>query len=254
MYFLYKGAGAPASPPRVARWLKEAGAPQPTEAYRGPDVPAWLKDGLQDVLRSLKWGETQAGSVVTSLPSNVRDALRLARRALSTTWVEAWDEHNMLVQYLVFTCGPLRSATLQATFGVVYAELEEASDPLRMYELLLHETAHHALALKEQFTQFLDNPNAVGTHALRPDPRPLRGVLHAAFVMCRLAEGLGRYLEAHPSGGPLDGCPVRERHAFALKSLCEALTVLDDTAVWTEDGCALRATLGVCLEREGAPA
>lgn len=253
VYSLYKGAGTNADLGETARQLEEAGALAPTEAYSGPHHPLWLRDGLQEVLRSLDWGEENVGTVVTELPHEVSVSLRLARQALSSSWTEAWAEHNTLVQYLVFARGPLRSATIQSTFGAVYAEVEEASDPLRMFELILHESAHHSLALREQFTRFIDNPDAVGAHALRPDPRPLRGVLHAAFVMCRISEGLSRYQRVHPSGGPLDGCPVEERRRFAQDSLREALAVLDGTAVWTDDGRALRAAMGRCLVSEAVP-
>jgi hypothetical protein len=254
VYSLYKGGGIDADLGETARQLEDAGTLTPTEVYRGGSHhPLWLRDGLQEVLRSLDWGEENVGTVVTELPHEVSTSLRLARQALSSSWPEAWAEHNTLVQYLVFARGPLRSATIQSTFGAVYAEVEEASDPLRMFELILHESAHHSLALREQFTRFIDNPDAVGAHALRPDPRPLRGVLHAAFVMCRISEGLSRYQRVHPSGGPLDGCPVAERRRFAHDSLREALTVLDGTALWTNDGRALRTAMGRCLTSEKVP-
>jgi hypothetical protein len=253
VYSLYKGAATEAEVTEVTRWLVEAGTPGPTEVYDGPTEALWVRDGFQEVLRSLDWGEESVGTVITDLPADVRGALRLARQALRSCWPEAWAEHNTLVQYLVFVCGPLRSATIQSTFGAIYANVEEAGDPLRTFELLLHETAHHSLALREQFTRFMSNPDAVGAHALRPDPRPLRGVLHAAFVMCRIVEGLRRCLIVHPQGGPLDGLPVEQRRRFALDSLAEALTLLDDTAQWTDDGLALRASMGACLEREGSP-
>jgi len=253
VYSLYKGARTDADLGETARQLEEAGTLAPTEAYSGPHHPLWLRDGLQEVLRSLDWGEENVGTVVTELPHGVSTSLRLARHALSSSWTEAWAEHNTLVQYLVFARGPLRSATIQSTFGAVYAEVEEASDPLRMFELILHESAHHSLALREQFTRFIDNPDAVGAHALRPDPRPLRGVLHAAFVMCRISEGLSRYQRVHPSGGPLDGCPVEDRLRFAQDSLREALAVLDGTALWTDDGRALRTAMGRHLASEAVP-
>lgn len=253
VHSVYKGGAPEPGLTELTRRLTEAGTPGPTEVYTGRTDPLWLRDGFQEVLRSLNWGEEEAGTVVVDLPDEVRTALGLARQALAACWPEAWAEHNTLVSYLVFARGPLRSATVQSTYGTVYAEVEEAGDPLRMYELLLHETAHHSLALREQFTRFIANPEAVGTHALRPDPRPLRGVLHAAFVMCRIAEGFRRYLDVHPQGGPLDGCPVEERRRFALDSLDDALTLLDDTARWTDDGRALRASMGACLAREGVP-
>lgn len=250
VYALYKGT-FDEDAAEVRTRLQAAGRPAPASAYEGPHDPLWLRDGLQEVLRSLNWGEEKVGSVVTDLPGTVATALELARQALRSAWPEAWDEHNTLVHYLVFAQGPLRSATIQSTFGVVYAEVEEAGDPLRMYELLLHESAHHSLALREQFTRFIDNPDTLGSHALRPDPRPLRGVLHAAFVMCRMAEGISRYLDLHASGGPLDGGAVEERLAFAQESLRAALAVLDGSAQWTGDGLALRESMERCVEREG---
>jgi hypothetical protein len=222
-----------------------------TTAFDGAADEVWVRDGLGEVLRSLGWAEPDAGSVVTDLPVVLDRALGLARQALEVAWPEAWAEHNRLVQHIVFVAGPVRSATLQSTYGAVYAEVGEASDPLRMFELLLHESGHHSLLLREQFTRFLANPEELGAHALRPDERPLRGVLHAAFVMCRIADGLRRYERAHPSGGPLDGCPVADRIAFAEDSLRAALAVLDEKARWTPDGQILRASLGTyAVQRE----
>ncbi|MCU7827350.1 aKG-HExxH-type peptide beta-hydroxylase [Kitasatospora sp. DSM 101779] len=249
VHSLYQDTGD-AGLAETRRQLQEAGTPAPTAVYTGSPDPLWLRDGLQEVLRSLNWGDEQVGTVVTALPSEVRRSLELGRQALRSAWPEAWSEHNTLVEYLVFVEGPVRSATLQSTFGAIYAEVQEAGDPLRMFELLLHESAHHALSLREQFTRFIDNPDAVGTHALRPDPRPLRGVLHAAFVMWRIAEGLERYQRTHQAGGPLDGCPVEERRVFALESLQSALALLDESAQWTEDGQLLRAALKARVKHE----
>jgi hypothetical protein len=251
VHSLYRGSS---TSDETMSWLQDASATAPAEVYTGTGDLPWLRDGLQEALRSLGWGDENVGKVVAVLPFEVERSLDLARQALRSAWPEAWAEHNSLVQYLVFVQGPVRSATVQSTFGAVYAEVEEASDPLRMYELLLHESAHHALALREQFTSFIGNPDAVASHALRNDPRPLRGVLHAAFVMCRMLSGFNRYLAAHPSGGPLDGCPVEERRQFALDSLNAALTTLDDTALWTEDGKLLQAAMVACAEREGVRA
>jgi HEXXH motif-containing protein len=236
-------------PPAVAD-LREgfAAAAQvaPVVVHSGPEVPPWLRRGVQEVLRSLGWGDEDVAEVLADLPADVARALRLSRDALRDSWSEAWAEHNGLVHQIVVVRGPVRSATLQSTYGVVYAEAAEAADPVRCFELLLHENAHHALSLREQFTTFIENPDELGSHALRPDPRPLRGVLHAAFVMWRLTRGYERYLAAYPAGGPLDGGAVGERLAFARASLAGALEVLE-AAVWTPDGQALRAALATGL-------
>lgn len=241
VHSLYKNAGEFGAA-ATAPWLEQARTAGAAQVWSGrPDLP-WLRDGLDEALRSLGWDE-DSGQILTAVPAKAEQALRLARQALRSAWPQAWAEHNSLVRYVVYVQAPLRSATVQSTFGAIYAEVGEASDPLRMFELLLHESGHHALALREQFTRFLDNPEDIGAHSLRPDPRPLRGVLHAAFVSYRMACGLSRYLGTHPAGGPLDGCPVEERLEFARVSLRAALAVLDTTAQWTADGAPLRASL-----------
>ncbi|WP_033819691.1 HEXXH motif-containing putative peptide modification protein [Kitasatospora sp. MBT63] len=252
VHSLYRNT-AGAGPAETRRQLQEAGSPAPAAVYTGPPDAPWLRDGLQEVLRSLGWGDEQVGTVVTALPPEAWSSLYLSRQALRTAWPEAWSEHNTLVEHLVLVRGPMRSATLQSTFGAIYAQVQETGDPLRMFELLLHESAHHALLLREQFTRFIANPDAVGTHALRPDPRPLRGVLHAAFVMWRITEGLHRYQRTHRGGGPLDGHPVEERRIFALQSLHSALALLDESAQWTEDGRILRTALRTSAKHEGIP-
>lgn len=250
VHFLYRGREN-IDAAETARCLRQAGALEPTEVYSGSTDQPWLRHGLREALRSLGWDEENVGRVLDSVPSQTQRALELARQALRSAWPEAWQEHNTLVRYLVYVEGPVRSATVQSTFGAIYAEVVEASDPLRMFELLLHESGHHALALREQFARFLHNPDALGTHALRNDPRPLRGVLHAAYVTCRMASGLRRYLQVHPAGGPLDGCPVQERLEFAHEAIRQALAVLV-AAEWTDDGLLLKAALEACAEQEGA--
>lgn len=222
--------------------LAEAATLDPTEVFEGsPDTP-WVRAGLQDVLRSLGWGDDEVGEIEAFLPE-LRRSHALAVEGLTGCWPEAVDEMDILVDQLVFVRGPVRSATVQSTFGAVWAEVEEANEPLRMFELLLHETAHHSLALKEQFATFLENPDDLGSHAFRPDPRPLRGVLHAAVVMARIGEGLRRYTSTYGDGGPLQGCAVQERTQFADDALLAALAILTEQARWTEDGTVLRRSL-----------
>lgn len=211
-------------------------------AYSGSTTEPWALEGLQDVLRSLGWGDEKVGRVVHP-DADLTRCLTLASEALKACWPEAWDEVNLLVDQIVYVDGPVRSATHQSTFGVIWAQVEEASDPELMFEMLLHEGGHHSLALREQFATFLQNPQDLATHAFRPDPRPLEGVLHAAFVMARMWSGLVKYRRAFGDAGPLEGTPLAEREQFTKDGLRAALETLDEHASWTPEGVDLFASL-----------
>jgi HEXXH motif-containing protein len=71
-------------------------------------------------------------------------------------------------------------------------------DPVFVLEALVHESAHHHLCLAEMESLLVD-PKHDGTYPspLRPEPRPLRGILlayHALAYICAL------YVEARACG------------------------------------------------------
>lgn len=252
----YHITDAPFDPDEVralrAAFSAAADAPRTATVHHGAD-DSWARDGLHRAVAALGWDEPDAARIASVIPAEVEHALDLARCALMGAWPEAWAEHNQLIEELVFAEGPLRSATTQTTFGAVYVSVEEAYDPVRLFEVLLHETGHHALALRCQFTRFLENPDTVGSHPLRSDSRPLRGVLHAAFVLTRIADGLRRYLLAFPADGPLDDTLVRARLETNADGLDAVLEQLGDTAEWTADGVALdQSMLAAAYEIGGA--
>ncbi|MEU0777458.1 HEXXH motif-containing putative peptide modification protein [Streptomyces sp. NPDC006135] len=253
----YTLAGHPldhAEGPALAELLR-SGAVSGTPATVLVDTDQdWVRDGLASSLDSLHESDAEAARSLPGFPTDVRDALSRAQDALRLAWPDAWEEHNTLIRHVVFTTAQLRSATSASTFGAVYVGTHEATEALRMFEVLLHETGHHALNLREQFTRFLVNPETEAGHALRRDPRPLRGVLHAAFVLWRIEEGLRRYEAACPDGGPLDGCAWRERRAEAAGQLQQTLRALDAAAEWTTCGANLRQSLSAPVLADAAVA
>ncbi|SEB30636.1 HEXXH motif-containing protein [Streptomyces misionensis] len=226
--------------PWLSEVLYQAALATPSATpYTGPKA-SWIVNALRELIEP----SANEYPVVIDLPRRLRVSLEIARRAFSLAWPEAWAEHNLLVKYLVFIdAQPMRSATHQTTFGAVYLEANAAEDPLNLFLDLVHETGHHALALRDQFAGFLKNPDALSEHPLRPGARPLRGVLHAAFVLWRMAEALRRYDQVAPRGGPLDGHPWQTQHAELAEQLLAVLQRLDADAQWTDSGLALRRSL-----------
>ncbi|MFC7862883.1 HEXXH motif-containing putative peptide modification protein [Streptomyces murinus] len=234
-------------------WLSEVLRQATLEApsatpYTGPKA-SWIVDALRELIDT----PAKEYPVISDLSRRLQFSLEKATFAFALSWPEAWAEHNLLVNYLVFIdAQPMRSATHQTTFGAVYLEAHAAEDPLNLFLDLVHETGHHALALRDQFAGFLANPDALSEHPLRPGVRPLRGVLHAAFVLWRMTEALRRYGQAAPRGGPLDGHPWRERYMELTDQLLKVLQRLDADAKWTESGIALRCSLNEDFPRDDA--
>jgi hypothetical protein len=111
-------------------------------------------------------------------------ALRLLRVLLP----EVADWLTAYVKILVFLDGGgtvSRSSSAAELPGIVFAD---AVSELALLEVLVHEAAHHLLYLEEvrgPLVDPLDNRRFVSP--LRPDPRPLRGILlayHALAFIC----------------------------------------------------------------------
>ena len=241
---------APDGTAAVRAGVRAAAHPEPACTTFGGPIEDWTRVGLASSLVSLNVGD-EAFTIMTALPPSIRDAVDRSRQALAAAWPAAWAEHNRLVQTLVFTDAPLRSATCARTFGAIFVSTEETAEALRMFEVLVHESAHHALSLRERFTTFVDNPDDTASHPLRPDPRPLHGVLHAAFVLARLVTAVERYLRDAGTSRLLDAARCRDRLAELREQLVAVLAVLDDRARWTADGARLRTSLGRVPVRPG---
>ncbi|WP_405899590.1 HEXXH motif-containing putative peptide modification protein [Streptomyces sp. NBC_00727] len=239
--------------PGLLSGLEAAAQPPAPAGVLTYDDGSWAQEGAVRATRALAVDDHGAIEVVADPSTVILESLLKARAALAASWDAAWREHNTLVDCMVFAGGPLRSATNQSTFGAVYVSIDEAEDPLRLFEVLLHETGHHSLALRERFTTFLHNAETLSSHPLRKDPRPLRGTLHAAFVLARICRGLARYLNARPASGPLDRDEVVVRLDANRAMLASVMEGMGQAARWTEDGEALHASLlAVLAEQETA--
>jgi hypothetical protein len=117
-----------------------------------------------------------------------------------------------------------RSASAAELPGLVFAD---ATSEIALLEVLVHESAHHLLYISEAGGPLIDPTDERRfTSPLRPDPRPLRGILlayHALAFMCAFYRDLRE--------SPLGGEVVDAGDVAALASkLADAEATLDGAA------------------------
>jgi len=125
-----------------------------------------------------------------------------------------------------------RSASYREAPGLAYLTLHP--DPLTMAEAVVHEAQHTALNLLSWFDPLLEDDDVLVASPVRPDPRPLRGVLLAAHAFVPVAAMHLRLAEsAHPvaSAGRF-----AERRAEVLQANADALATLQARARPTPAG------------------
>ncbi|MFK8906826.1 aKG-HExxH-type peptide beta-hydroxylase [Streptomyces sp. YS-3] len=222
----------------LIRSLDSAGLMPPLE-YLAPDAPLypdWCQWGIQQLLTDIQRtrGPDDAADAEFSTPDMKEGVAHLegARETLRRVWPEAALEMDLLIRVIVYVQGgAFRSGTLRQTFGAIYLGTASIESTPAAFEALLHETGHHALYLRNHFETFVTNGDAMVSHALRPEPRPVAGAVHAAHVLARMTYGLARWA-TEPSAPP----EVSERRDQALRRLKETIAALEPVAEWTESG------------------
>lgn len=115
------------------------------------------------------------------------------------------------------------SASYREYVGAVYLTLHR--EPLTMAEALVHEFQHNKLNLLSFHYPILENGyDFLYRSPVRPDPRPLMGILLAAHAFVPVAELYRRVLDA---GATRDEAGLRARFAQVVARNDEALTVLE---------------------------
>ena len=114
---------------------------------------------------------------------------------------ELSGELAALVREVVFAAnagnGPdFGGATTFYLWGASVLNIEGAADPLALAEALVHEAAHTRLLGDSLGRPLATNP-AEERYAspLRPDPRPMEGIVHANYVVARLHYLAGKLFE-----------------------------------------------------------
>lgn len=168
--------------------------------------------------------------------ANLHEAIGILR----TVWPASAVEFTLLIRQVIVLAGIEFTGSYERMFGTIMAGDHNLSSVVRAVEMILHETGHHSMFLRESFRNFVDNPDTTVHHPLRPDLRPISGTLHAAFVLWRMYHGFRRWSASCPADIAEQ---VRDRRADTRARLAATLEVLDENAAWTESGRALFANL-----------
>lgn len=115
------------------------------------------------------------------------------------------------------------SASIQEAIGTVYLSLHP--NVMTMVEAVIHEVSHNKLAALFELDPVLDE-SAAPVHAspVRPDPRPLRGVLLAVHAFLPVAALYAAMIEARAPGH--DHPDFARRHAQVVQGNREGAAVL----------------------------
>lgn len=179
----------------------------------------------------------------------LRDALSLIERVLP----EIADEMRLLLGHVgpvgYFAQEHLSASYLEAT-GVVYLSLHPHA--MTLVEALVHEFQHNKLNLLLGLDPTLTNADApLFTSPVRPDPRPLRGVLLAVHAFQPLVRLYERLLTM-PASGEGEAAWRRRRLGEVARMCHEGCEVLLPNARPTPVGASLLAEIAR-LDREFTP-
>ncbi len=170
-------------------------------------------------------------------------ALDAARALIRTALPALADEHRSLLAMVVPVGGPMErslSASYQEVIGLVYVSLHPS--PLKMAEALVHEVQHNKLNLVAHVDPLLvDGGAGLYPSPVRPDPRPLWGVMlavHAFLPVAAMFRALAE--QGHPLAAT-EGFRVRFREVLDVNH--DGMAVVREHARPTELGARLVAEM-----------
>lgn len=160
----------------------------------------WALEGLVRLDRQIQ--EDQGVDAQLGLDNVLAEpAERLLYEAvecLHRFWSPAARQIERLVQEIVWFSAPKQeSSTDPSVFGAVYLNPTPRWTVPWFVEVMLHETAHLSLYIKQSIDPLVVNAQERTHSPFRPDLRPMTGVLHATFVLTRMVHGLSLYVSSN---------------------------------------------------------
>lgn len=158
--------------------------------------------------------------------ASLASAFSMLKDHLPLMWDEAMELVRQIVPVGYFPESHL-SATYQQCIGTLYISLHD--NPLTMVEALVHELSHTKLNALRDIDPLLENdPSELYTSPVRPDPRPIMGVLLAAHAFVPVAYLMNKMRQ---SDHPMSRSPHFERRfAEVLQKNGDAVELLSKQA------------------------
>jgi HEXXH motif-containing protein len=171
------------------------------------------------------------------------DALAIIRRYVP----EIADEIALVITQIVpvgFHAERHESASFREAIGTIYASLHP--DTMTLAEALIHEHQHNKLNTQLELAALLENdPSELVVSPVRPDARPLIGVLLAVHAFVPVATLYDRMIAQREARAANPRFAERAARVHAINE--EGLAVLEASARPTEIGAALLAELRMLI-------
>jgi len=236
-------------PPKLARHITQG--LRATTACRLGNFP--LVEDVLDLVRQ-ELPDYSHDDTPIRLASNVLDSHdpRLPE-ALALIAADSGYAHeiNTYLRLVVPIVGNrLRHSSHASGFGAIFVNVSQGATVVEYVDALIHELAHHALTALTSFDPMINNGSTFGRSPLRTDERPLISILHAAYVLVRVAHALGTMstlLDVSPdfSAAAIERADKSRR--LARKSLGELARC---EVEWTTLGRHLREMLSAGVETQ----
>lgn len=163
------------------------------------------------------------------------ERLQIGLGVLKRCWPESYAQISELVTHVAWHNAPNHmSSTDPASFGAVYINPHASWPVAQLIETILHESGHLCLMVQQTFDSLITNPNFITDSPLRKDPRPLKGVLHAVYVLSRMIKGYQKVLEANEL--PTEHAFIKRQLELNSIAFHRGLQTLNEHAELTEEG------------------
>ncbi|MCC5611945.1 hypothetical protein LC612_35740 [Nostoc sp. CHAB 5834] len=188
-------------------------------------------------------------NVLTILDEELEESIKGASKILRTCWPEMYSEIVTSVQQLyIFRSKKVIGFVDFHSHGSIWLRENAIRTPLQLAEELIHESSHVRLNVSHALEPLFVNDNSeIYTSPLRFDPRPMFGVFHQMFVLCRLSEFYNRIASTKI---PVDNIALRkgtidERRQAIRKNLVNSYHIVEKYANMTSAGKNLMENISI---------